>query len=499
MSPPPPQFATLLTFKAGRMKAQGPNASGQYTITGDSKKGQCSVVRSTSANSEGEGVVHFQWAERRGVNSVKEDLIIFPSEATFRKVDTKRGGAGSSNGIAANEDRVYVLEYIRGARDRRYFYYLQDIDSKDDVSNVAKINLYFNDPAAASAAAKGTASSSTSEAVGTASSAAPSSSSSSTTTTTNLLPSTSALTSSSSASASNADTSVAFDNDALMNIMTGLNDTMDVGGGGAGSEVSAANVSATANTSSSADLNMSLDIGSHGISPLSFATPGPVNASGSAGGVQAFDLQSILQNMGIPQQQIQGGVTPGPNATANSGAGNNVLMPPPAPSKAAGSASSGGGALTLGDLNFALNSLGGGAIPSASSNATSLSDIASPANILSSKMLEDPEIVSKLTKLLPEGQRSREDLIKNLGSPQIREAIGNLQNALGRNGGGSYNEVIANCDLGGGGGASSSEAENNALMRGDNVLAFLERVIAKVEREKEGGGEKKKEGEEEQK
>ena len=80
----------------------------------------------------------------------------------------------------------------------------------------------------------------------------------------------------------------------------------------------------------------------------------------------------------------------------------------------------------------------------------------------------------KLLPLLPAGQQTEEQLIDNLRSPQVRQALGSLQSAIA---GDSFNSVLANFQL-----DTSSARVQEAMNSGNMILAFLESVIDSVER-----------------
>ena len=56
--------------------------------------------------------------------------------------------------------------------------------------------------------------------------------------------------------------------------------------------------------------------------------------------------------------------------------------------------------------------------------------------------LEDPDVVAKLVALIPEGQQTKEMLVENLRSPQVRQALGSVQSSIA-----SFNDALANFQL----------------------------------------------------
>ena len=81
---------------------------------------------------ENDGVMHFRWTNRTS-NTVVDDLIVFPEDVTFKRVNTGR-----------NDDRVYMLKWRIG--DRRILFWMQDKDSTQDTTNCTKINTHINNP-----------------------------------------------------------------------------------------------------------------------------------------------------------------------------------------------------------------------------------------------------------------------------------------------------------------------------------------------------------------
>lgn len=82
-----------------------PTNNGKVLVTPDMKKGKICLYKGEDQ------LVHFQWLDRQtGVS--QEDVIIFPEEATFSRVNTGR-----------EHDRVYLLQYKNSSR--RFFYWMQ--------------------------------------------------------------------------------------------------------------------------------------------------------------------------------------------------------------------------------------------------------------------------------------------------------------------------------------------------------------------------------------
>nr|GAT58772.1 adhesion regulating molecule [Mycena chlorophos] len=110
--------ATLLAFKAGRaFRREGTN-----TVEPSPTKG--AVVVTTE-----DGLLHFTW-KNRTTGVVDEDLILFPSDASFVKIPQATGG------------RVYVLKF--SSSDQRHF----DESTARDEEFVTNLNKLLEDPEA---------------------------------------------------------------------------------------------------------------------------------------------------------------------------------------------------------------------------------------------------------------------------------------------------------------------------------------------------------------
>jgi len=111
----------LLGFKAGRAFRR----AGTNFIDIDSTKG--AILLATGED----GLLHFNW-KNRTTNEVEEDLILFPSDATFTKVHQATTG------------RVYVLKF--SSSDQRHFFWMQDASSDRDDEFVRNMNGLLEDP-----------------------------------------------------------------------------------------------------------------------------------------------------------------------------------------------------------------------------------------------------------------------------------------------------------------------------------------------------------------
>jgi len=109
----------LVEFKCGKCSVSGKN------VTPEKRKGTVSLLQSPL-----DGLVHFQWKDRT-TGAMEDDLIVFPEEATYKKVKQSDG-------------RVYVFEYKDSTR--RLFFWMQEANSDKDEEYASKINQYINNP-----------------------------------------------------------------------------------------------------------------------------------------------------------------------------------------------------------------------------------------------------------------------------------------------------------------------------------------------------------------
>ena len=195
------------------------------------------------------------------------------------------------------------------------------------------------------------------------------------------------------------------------------------------------------------------------------------NNAASSSSHQVDALSSILENLGMPQTGEGGSDATG--STASNGANSNINS----------MQAVGGGGLTLADLQGAM-----AGIAAASSNSSNynnnvggpgppLNDVLTAQAIDS--LLANDEVVQRLLPLLPEPQQSAEHLRDNLLSPQMRNTVSALQQALLPDDAGDlsgYASVIANFQL-------DPMDGQDQLAQGNPLAAFLECVIASVERE----------------
>ncbi|KAJ4482217.1 proteasome complex subunit Rpn13 ubiquitin receptor-domain-containing protein [Lentinula aciculospora] len=111
--------STLLAFKAGR----GFRREGTNFVDPSPTKGAILLRKE-------EDLLHLVW-KNRATNEVEEDLILFPSDATFSKVSQGSG-------------RVYVLKF--SSSDQRHFFWMQDASSERDDEFVNNVNGFLMDP-----------------------------------------------------------------------------------------------------------------------------------------------------------------------------------------------------------------------------------------------------------------------------------------------------------------------------------------------------------------
>jgi hypothetical protein len=215
--------------------------------------------------------------------------------------------------------------------------------------------------------------------------------------------------------------------------------------------------------------------GSQGETARAQAVPGSGSVPAASPG-QLDALSNVLENLGMPQP---GGTLPSGERGNRTEATENAVR---------------SGGLTLADLQGAMAGLAtaspvqGGA---ASAPGPPLSELASSDIIDESGIMDDPSVVERLTALLPEGQRTSEQLRENIRSPQVAQALQRLTSALVDDSS-SFNSIIANFQL-------NPEDGAAAQLAGNPIEAFLNCLLKDVERKEGVKGEATEEGTEETK
>ncbi|PFH53947.1 hypothetical protein AMATHDRAFT_136103 [Amanita thiersii Skay4041] len=111
----------ILAFKAGRaFRREGTNFV-------DSVQAKGAIILSNGDD----GLLHFMWRNRTN-GQIEEDLILFPSDATFTKVPQ------------SPSERVYVLKF--SSSNQRHFFWMQDASSARDEEFANNLNGMLQDP-----------------------------------------------------------------------------------------------------------------------------------------------------------------------------------------------------------------------------------------------------------------------------------------------------------------------------------------------------------------
>ncbi|TRY84010.1 hypothetical protein DNTS_013558 [Danionella cerebrum] len=109
----------LVEFRAGKMSLKG------STVTPDKRKGTVYIQQTDDS------LIHFCWKDRTSGN-VEDDLIIFPDDCEFKRVNQCTTG------------RVYVLKFKAGSK--RLFFWMQEPKTDKDDEHCRKVNEYLNNP-----------------------------------------------------------------------------------------------------------------------------------------------------------------------------------------------------------------------------------------------------------------------------------------------------------------------------------------------------------------
>nr|XP_046253257.1 proteasomal ubiquitin receptor ADRM1 isoform X2 [Scatophagus argus] len=109
----------LVEFRAGKMTLKG------NVVTPDKRKGTVYIQQSDDS------LIHFCWKDRTTGN-VDDDLIIFPDDCEFKRVNQCTTG------------RVFVLKFKAGSK--RLFFWMQEPKTDKDDEYCRKVNEYLNNP-----------------------------------------------------------------------------------------------------------------------------------------------------------------------------------------------------------------------------------------------------------------------------------------------------------------------------------------------------------------
>jgi len=112
----------LVEFRAGRMNKD----DNSKWVRPDKRKGLIQLRQSQDDN-----LIHFVWKDRSS-GIAETDLIIFPEEAVFRKIEKVK------------KSRVFVLDWK--SSDKKMFFWMQDPKEDKDDENCKKVNQYINSP-----------------------------------------------------------------------------------------------------------------------------------------------------------------------------------------------------------------------------------------------------------------------------------------------------------------------------------------------------------------
>ncbi|CAG8785030.1 27977_t:CDS:2, partial [Racocetra persica] len=118
---PVPRRKYPVEFKAGKLKREGTS----NTLKADERKGFFPVLLTKGDDS----LMHFYWKDRK-TGTVEDDLIVFPEEAEFIRVEQCTTG------------RVYLLNFKSSSQ--KLFFWMQDAKDDKDEENVNKVNRLLN-------------------------------------------------------------------------------------------------------------------------------------------------------------------------------------------------------------------------------------------------------------------------------------------------------------------------------------------------------------------
>jgi len=116
-----------IELKAGRMNLVDSDQGGvkKKMVHPDQRKGLLYIY------SADDGLTHFCWKDRT-TGTLEDDLIIFPDDCEFKKVEQSKDG------------RVYLLRFK--SSNRKLFFWLQEPNSDKDDDNCRRVNELLNNP-----------------------------------------------------------------------------------------------------------------------------------------------------------------------------------------------------------------------------------------------------------------------------------------------------------------------------------------------------------------
>ena len=123
-TPPSRAPAALASFKAGKMRTTP--VENRLRVEAEEQRGLLQLEKGLDQ------ATHLIWKDRQTLQTVF-DLLVFPGDQTFTKVDTGRP-----------DDRVYLLSF-KDTSSRRLFFWMQEPDASKDEERVANFNRLMND------------------------------------------------------------------------------------------------------------------------------------------------------------------------------------------------------------------------------------------------------------------------------------------------------------------------------------------------------------------
>lgn len=126
-----------IEFKAGRMALEDNVDQGikKKMVVPDQRKGLLYIY------SAEDGLTHFCWKDRSS-GTVEDDLIIFPDDCEFKKVDQCKDG------------RVFLLRFK--SSNRKLFFWMQEPTNEKDEEHCRRVNELLNNPPSSGGSGGGT-------------------------------------------------------------------------------------------------------------------------------------------------------------------------------------------------------------------------------------------------------------------------------------------------------------------------------------------------------